>query len=143
MWSALGSEPINGTAARWVSEPNYRGTFSILSSCIITLSLCVWTAVHVNVPDPRHKKRVFWWKTRWLTLGILAPEFVALVAYQQRTEARQLTAEMRRLLERHMEERQPDSAKHNTTWYQRLIAFLPLRKKKRSNVRCGVASVPT
>ena len=33
----------------WHSEPNVRGTFSILVSCIVTLSLCVWTALHLNI----------------------------------------------------------------------------------------------
>ncbi|KAK3345005.1 hypothetical protein B0H65DRAFT_573650, partial [Neurospora tetraspora] len=39
---------------RWVTEPDIRGTFSILSTCIVTLVLCVWTAIHLNVPG--HKE---------------------------------------------------------------------------------------
>jgi len=38
------------TAPAWVSEPQYRGTASILYSCIVTLILCVYSALHPNVP---------------------------------------------------------------------------------------------
>lgn len=74
--------------ARWRPELTSRGTFSILSSCLITLGLCIWTAVHLNIPDhdstPKHSQ----WDPRswvsqqqrrrlgWLVLGMLAPEMV-------------------------------------------------------------------
>ena len=32
--------------ARWVSEPNFRGTSKILSSCLSTIFICVWNAYH-------------------------------------------------------------------------------------------------
>lgn len=65
----------------WQSTPNSRGTFDILSTCIITMLLCVWTAVHLNVPPPGS----FWEpklrKIRWLILALLAPEMVAYTAW--------------------------------------------------------------
>jgi hypothetical protein len=39
----------------WHSEPNTRGTFSILCTCTVTMSLCVWTALHLNNTDERDK----------------------------------------------------------------------------------------
>ena len=38
--SALGDQPLS-TAARWISSPDERGTFNVLSDCILTLVLCV------------------------------------------------------------------------------------------------------
>ena len=62
--------------ANWKSEPLERGTYSILSTCIITLGLCVWTAIHLNVPEhggywPQIRRKI-----GWMILGFLAPELV-------------------------------------------------------------------
>ena len=35
----------------WQPEPGNRGTYGLLSSCVITMVLCVWTAVHLNIPE--------------------------------------------------------------------------------------------
>jgi hypothetical protein len=83
----FGDGPANRTA-HWEPSPIQRGSFQILSSCLVTLALCVWTAVHLNIQehDPGPKKRkwdVRGWltaqqlrKVGWLTLGLLAPEMV-------------------------------------------------------------------
>ncbi|KAF1960307.1 hypothetical protein CC80DRAFT_359412, partial [Byssothecium circinans] len=64
----------------WHPEPTFRGTYSILSSCLITMSLCLWTAIHLNIPE--HRKT--WWitpqhwrKAKWLLIGLFAPEVVS------------------------------------------------------------------
>jgi hypothetical protein len=81
-------------AEGWHSEPTYRGTFSILSSCLITMSLCVWTAVHLNLPD--HREEPLWFrKTLWLFLGLLAPEVVVWSAWRQRSKMTKLSRMMR------------------------------------------------
>ncbi|RSL75214.1 hypothetical protein CEP51_011075 [Fusarium floridanum] len=104
----------NGSAshrtATWEPEPTQRGTFSILSTCLITLSLCVWTAVHLNIPpreersqdEPRDDSSEKWslkslrWtaqtlrKAGWMILGILAPELVLFTALQQFWDASDL-----------------------------------------------------
>ena len=65
----------------WQPSPTSRGTFDILSTCIVTLLLCVWTAVHQNIPPPGS----FWtpklMKIGWLILALLAPEMVAYTAW--------------------------------------------------------------
>ncbi|KAF1355436.1 hypothetical protein BDV97DRAFT_345548 [Delphinella strobiligena] len=49
MWSLL---PRNlSESAVWHPEPDYRGTFGILSLCLTTMFLCIWTAVHLNIPE--------------------------------------------------------------------------------------------
>ena len=40
--------PSSGTVS-WQPEPHVRGTSQILASCLLTLSLCVWNALHLNV----------------------------------------------------------------------------------------------
>jgi hypothetical protein len=81
MFAPFGS-PEEDRSARWHPEPQFRGTFGILSSCLITISLCVWTALHLNIPEyDKHKKKVWpsrtsWRKTGWLILGLFAPEMV-------------------------------------------------------------------
>lgn len=83
----------------WTPEPHRRGSFGILSSCIVTISLCVWTALHLNIPhysDPKRHwftKRLMWRKLGWLCLGLLAPEMVAYSAWDQyRQSKRHATA---------------------------------------------------
>lgn len=89
MTSFFGHVPVNNTSV-WIPEPNGRGTWSILSSCLITISLCVWSAVHLNLPQHRKTSSQHLRKFKWLVIGLIAPEVVAFVAWQQRYEARRL-----------------------------------------------------
>lgn len=86
----------NHQGSAWVSEPNVRGTWSILSSCIITISLCVWTAVHLNIPEHQRTRGQLWRKMKWLILGLVAPEMVAYVAWHQRQEAKKLLSHVQK-----------------------------------------------
>ena len=61
---------------KWKAEPNFRGTYTILSSCLITMTLCVWTAVHLNLPEHKKASQQKWRKLNWLMIGLLAPEMV-------------------------------------------------------------------
>ena len=83
--SASNHTVING----WVSEPsNSRGTFTIVSSCITTLILCVYSAVHLNVPCHNDSELRRWLRTtKWVILGILGPELVVFVAWRQYVSA--------------------------------------------------------
>jgi hypothetical protein len=73
-------EPFGSTSSEslpWQSEPTFRGTYAILSSCVVTIILCVWTAVHLNVPA--HKESLAAQQVRkfgWVILGLIAPEMV-------------------------------------------------------------------
>ena len=75
----------NGTdLVYWNPSPNTRGTFDILSTCLITMLLCVWTAVLLNISPPGS----FWSpklrKVGWLVLALLAPEMIAYTAWYVR-----------------------------------------------------------
>ncbi|KAI5810408.1 hypothetical protein BZA77DRAFT_254877 [Pyronema omphalodes] len=81
----------NEIAPSWVAEPKERGTMSLLSSCTFTMFLCVYTAVHLNVPPPGEKKRYFYLrKAKWVLVALLAPEVVLYTAWSQWREARWL-----------------------------------------------------
>jgi hypothetical protein len=71
------SDPNSNETLSWGAEPRYRGTYSILSSCIITIALCVWTVVHLNVPEDSRIMPSFWRKVCCMLVGILAPELVS------------------------------------------------------------------
>lgn len=58
--------------------------------------LCIWTAVHLNLPEHKKENQQFYRKIGWLILGLLAPELVVWNAWMQRKEAKNLSFEMRR-----------------------------------------------
>ncbi|GJN66913.1 hypothetical protein PLICBS_000935 [Purpureocillium lilacinum] len=82
----------------YVSDPNGRGTTSLVLSCLLTLVLCVWSALHLNVPA-RHRSviQVLWLNVRWIFAGIYAPELVVFVAWRQWCSARLLQQHILRL----------------------------------------------
>lgn len=75
----FGHSFTNSTDTKWVPEPGTRGTFGILSVCLVTLGLCVWTAIHLNVPGYKESgwKQVMR-KAGWLMLSLLSPKIVSL-----------------------------------------------------------------
>ena len=69
---------------KWVPNPSTRGTGNILYSCVLTISLCVYTALHLNIP----KQGTSWFegilvKAKWVMVGIFAPEVVVYTGFVQ------------------------------------------------------------
>ncbi|KAH8726746.1 hypothetical protein GQ44DRAFT_679203 [Phaeosphaeriaceae sp. PMI808] len=99
MWEPFGTAPANGTAF-WKSGPNERGTLNILTICIITLLLCAYTSLHLDIP--KHGKAGWthqgWRRFLWVVAGLSAPEFVAFIACQQWLFARKLEDQMQDIL---------------------------------------------
>ncbi|KAF2824835.1 hypothetical protein CC86DRAFT_47574 [Ophiobolus disseminans] len=92
----MNASHANGTQFHtWRPEPQVRGTFSILSSCLLTMVLCVWTAVHLNIPEYGKLTAQVWRKLGWVMISLLAPELVLLTAYYQYTDAMELGRLMR------------------------------------------------
>ena len=87
----------NGTA-QWQPEPgNGRGTWTILSTCIITLSLCVYTALHLNMPAHKSSAAsLIGMKVVYVVFGLLAPELIVFNAWRQRTVAASILSQLRR-----------------------------------------------
>ena len=70
----------------YVQDPDGRGTISLMISCMLTLVLCVWSALHLNVPGPKHTwSKDVWLNTRWIIAGIYAPELAVFVASADRS----------------------------------------------------------
>jgi hypothetical protein len=92
----------NGTethyAPPWVEESSGRGTWSILYCCMFTIGLCVWSAIHLNLPYPDEpRSHQSWRKVKWVFIAIFAPEFVLYSAWQQFYQAQKLYDELNRL----------------------------------------------
>ncbi|KAI4198747.1 MAG: hypothetical protein LQ350_005070 [Teloschistes chrysophthalmus] len=87
----------NGTAHWEGDSTDARGTWSILSTCIITLTLCVYTSLHLNIPA--HKSTTWTtigMKAKYVVFGLLAPELIVFNAWRQRTVAASLVARLRK-----------------------------------------------
>ena len=82
----------------WTDSPNGRGTFDIIWSSFLTIFLCTWTCLHLNVPAPDEGTwPPFLRKLRWMILTIIGPEFVVVIAAGQRANARRTTDAIRAL----------------------------------------------
>ncbi|KAI2880141.1 hypothetical protein CBS76997_9932 [Aspergillus niger] len=82
----------------WIDEPDGRGTWSILSSCLLTIVLCCWTAVMPNIPARSDR----WYhglrdRLHLAALGLLGPEFLLMLALGQWSSARASVKEFERL----------------------------------------------
>lgn len=68
----------------FVYDPNGRGTASLVLSCLLTLLLCVWQALHLNVPAQGQTTwQCIYSNIRWIIAGIYAPELVVFTAWRQ------------------------------------------------------------
>jgi len=55
------------------------------------MGLCVWSALHLNIPSKRHGVVQFWLRNvKWMLTGLLAPELVVFAAWKQYVSARTL-----------------------------------------------------
>ncbi|KAF8538104.1 hypothetical protein BDD12DRAFT_929078, partial [Trichophaea hybrida] len=78
-------------APPWVSAPATRGTFKILYSCTFTLALCVYSAIHLNLPSEENKFTYYRRKSKWVVVAIFAPEIVLYTAWEQWLTVKQIT----------------------------------------------------
>ncbi len=83
-----------------VSAPSLRGTTSILYSCVVTLFACIYTAIHLNVPQRGSSAfQNLQVKLTWVLMALLAPEIVLYLAISQCSEARDLINYLNRSLD--------------------------------------------
>ncbi len=74
----------------WQSAPDGRGTVDLVLSCLTTLSLCVWTAVHLNICPADNVWKSSGRQILWMLLAMFAPEVVLFCAWRQYWEAASL-----------------------------------------------------
>lgn len=76
----------------YVGDPNGRGTYSLIISCVLTLILCVWSALHLNVPSSSQTTLAsLLTQCRWIVTGVYAPELVVFTAWRQWSSAKLLS----------------------------------------------------
>lgn len=94
--SAIGNSKANTTdTVGFVREDNQRDTISLLISCFATLGLCVYSAVHLNIPRKgKSNYRVLLKELQWCVIGLFAPELILYTAWRQLASARQLCFEI-------------------------------------------------
>ena len=73
-----GSSPAPDTA-HWHADPTFRGTWGLISTCLGTLFICVWKAVHMDVPLRASPWNVLD-KVGWLFVGVFAPDYLLYLA---------------------------------------------------------------
>jgi len=62
----------------FVPEPSVRGTMGILWSCLLTLIICIWTSIHMNIPSLFDDSRqTLFRRVGVALLTILLPEIIA------------------------------------------------------------------
>lgn len=100
MPTGLNNSQLTDFAPAWVSEPDGRGTWKVLSSCVLTLFFCVFTAIHLNV-GPAGETTIGWWihKCKWVGIAILSPELVLYSAGKQWFSAGRLCKKLNTLAE--------------------------------------------
>jgi hypothetical protein len=90
----------------WHAEPSGRGAWCVLSTCLITMGLCVVKAIHLNIPGSspysdvqRTKSRAllpdFKKQAEWLMMGLFAPELVVYSAWLQYSFVKNVTSAMK------------------------------------------------
>jgi hypothetical protein len=116
------SDPLVG----YTQSPNGRGTLTILFSCLLTLSLCVWSAVHLDLPRHGEGSTQYTWRyLKWSLLGVFGPELLIWIAWRQYISARCLTAAV--------EEVRDNYQSWQTTVIDRMIRSKEMRRPLRKN----------
>jgi hypothetical protein len=97
-YSNISSSTHSGQVWGFVSEPNGRGTFSIIWSCLAVLILNTWTVQHLNIPPKDFNPyRRYLHKTKWLIICAIVPDGLVVNAYTQCRAARKSVRDMKPL----------------------------------------------
>jgi hypothetical protein len=72
----------------WTAGPSGRGTLNILWTCLSTLSLCVWTAVHPNIKPSMKPGSPYYQRAGMMLIAIVFPEVILSSAWSQYRSAR-------------------------------------------------------
>jgi len=95
------THPTSPSEPSYVPHPGGRGTVDILLSSVITLTLCVYTSIHLNITPPKKHFRcisnVWIYKSYWVLIAMFAPEFVLYAAIIQWRNAWELRKQLKEL----------------------------------------------
>ena len=88
-----------GFAPTWIKEPDRRGTWGIIYSTSLSLFLCAWTSLHLNIPRTDETwSEMIWRFVKWGLLSFLVPEFVIFIALLQHYRARKFLMKLNAIL---------------------------------------------
>ena len=80
----------------WESSPDGRGTIDIVWGCTLTIFLCVWTVLTLNVPAPDTTPWAFTrTKMKWAIIALFGPEWLLGMAGGQWSIARRARKQFR------------------------------------------------
>jgi hypothetical protein len=82
----LFDQPNVNETVTWQPESNLRGTFSIFSTCTITIILGVWSVVHLNLPRIDWED-AFTRRLLWAICSVFVPESSVMIAWSQQKAA--------------------------------------------------------
>ena len=92
------------SAPLWKANWSSRSTFDLVSGCILTLLICVWTAIHLNIPQYEERRRRgfavyrrFRRRVWWMFVGLIGPELVLYTALDQFIQARLVILRLRKI----------------------------------------------
>ncbi|KZV86485.1 hypothetical protein EXIGLDRAFT_774592, partial [Exidia glandulosa HHB12029] len=101
---------VNSSLITWRdSDSDTRGTYDILSLCVSTLAICVWSAVHMDIPTNKTFWNVHVKRIAWLAVGLILPEMLVITALGQLMHARSIAIDGRAYL------RTRTAAKYNSS----------------------------
>jgi hypothetical protein len=112
-------DPAVDSPSPWVAEPTQRGTYGIISLCLSTLIICVWSTLHLNIPTMGcSTTRRFFLQVFWMFSALLAPELLLCFAMSERLNARIL---LKKVLKFHSHLEEPGIFRSMWDWICRLV----------------------
>jgi hypothetical protein len=98
----LFDQPDNNYTVTWQPEPDVRGTFSIFSTCTVTILLGIWSVIQLNLP------RVGWEEDierflLWFLASLFVPESSIVLAWSQRNAANRVQKTIDRVFNKYVE----------------------------------------
>ena len=118
----------------WVPEPKQRGTFGIISLCLSTMIICIWSTLHFNIPIKRYTAtRRFFIQVSWMFIALLAPEVLLFLAINERINAGIL---LRKVLKSHPHLVKPGMLAGVCDWIRGRVKSKDVSAQCQSSVIC-------
>ncbi|KAH7336346.1 hypothetical protein BKA65DRAFT_506239 [Rhexocercosporidium sp. MPI-PUGE-AT-0058] len=115
--SVMAADSSTTATVGWMSGPDGRGTISLVISCLLTLGLCVWSAMHLNIPPHDESTAETWIRhIKWGLVGIFAPELVVFAAWRQHNSAKELHNQMNQHIGASLQEKTNGILETRHTW---------------------------
>lgn len=83
----------------WVGEPDGRGTWGLIQTCLLTLLLCIYTAVHISIKPHQSRTRSLLRRIGNSVLASAVPELMLVLAISQWQFAKMLQSQLNNLEE--------------------------------------------